>query len=65
MPDALVLVDAIADRADTLLPSWTDDRPEAAWVHVSGELDRVTVPQLERIGDVAPRVQPRLEPELV
>ena len=52
MPDALVLPDSIAGRADFLPPSfacsWTDGGPDAAWVHVAGELDIATTPQLER-----------------
>ncbi len=59
MPEALVLPDSvlpdsIADRADAVpLPpafvcSWTDAGLDAAWVHVAGELDIATTPQLER-----------------
>jgi anti-anti-sigma factor len=32
-----------------LVCSWTDDGPDAAWVHASGELGIATVPQLVRI----------------
>jgi len=63
MPDALVRVDVIADRADPFLPtlvcSWTDGGPEAAWVHVAGELERATAPQLERTLR-SPELQARL-----
>jgi anti-sigma B factor antagonist len=52
MPDALVLPDSIAGRADVLPPafvcSWRDGGLDAAWVHVAGELDIATTPQLER-----------------
>ena len=52
MLHALVLSDSIAGRADFLPPtfecSWTGGGPDAAWVHVVGELDIATTPQLER-----------------
>ncbi len=52
MLHALVLPDSIAGREDVLPPafgcSWTDGGPDAAWVHVVGELDIATTPQLER-----------------
>lgn len=52
MPQALVLPDPIARRTDALSPafvcSWTNDGLDAAWVHVAGELDIATTPQLER-----------------
>lgn len=52
MPDALILVDGIDDPLATLPPefvcSWTDGGPEAAWVHVAGELEIATAPQLDR-----------------
>jgi anti-sigma B factor antagonist len=52
MFDALVLPDSIAGRADVLPPafvcSWRDGGLDAAWVHVAGELDIATTPQLER-----------------
>jgi anti-sigma B factor antagonist len=52
MPDALVLPDSIAGRADVLPPafvcSWRDGGLDAAWVHVAGELDIATTPQLAR-----------------
>jgi anti-anti-sigma factor len=52
MLDALVLPDSIAGRAD-FLPrsfgcSWTGGGPDVAWVHVVGELDIATAPQLDR-----------------
>ncbi|MGA2929092.1 MAG: STAS domain-containing protein [Solirubrobacteraceae bacterium] len=52
MPDALVLPDSVAEGAEPLSSafacSWTDGGPKAAWVQVTGKLDRATVPQLER-----------------
>lgn len=52
MPDALVLCDSIAGRANARSPafvcSWTDGGLHAVWVRVAGELDIATVPQLER-----------------
>ena len=52
MLHALVLPDSFAGRADFLPPafdcSWTGGGPDAAWVHVAGELDIATTPQLER-----------------
>lgn len=63
MPEAQVLPDSIAGSADTLPPafvcSWNDGGLDAAWVHVAGELDIATVPQLERTLR-APRLQARL-----
>ena len=50
MPDA-VAEDSIARRADDATPafvcSWSDGGLDAAWVHLGGELDVATVPQLE------------------
>jgi anti-anti-sigma factor len=47
-----VLPDSIAGRADVLPPrfgcSWTGGGPDAAWVHIVGELDIATTPQFER-----------------
>jgi anti-anti-sigma factor len=52
MPDAMVLPDSFAGRADVLPPpfgcSWWDCGLDAAWVHVAGELDIATTPQLEQ-----------------
>lgn len=52
MLDALVLSHSIEGNANTASPtlvcSWTDGGRDAAWVHVAGELDVATVPQLER-----------------
>jgi hypothetical protein len=63
MSDALVLSDSIAGSADALPPAlacwWTDDGLDAAWVHVAGELDVATVPQLDRTLR-EPQVQARL-----
>jgi len=52
MPDALVVPDSI-DRQANLPPSafecsWTDRAGDVAWVHLAGELDIATAPQLER-----------------
>jgi len=51
MPDTLVRTDSAGGRARVLSPalvcSWTDGRRDAAWVHLAGELDIATVPQLE------------------
>jgi anti-anti-sigma factor len=51
MPDALVLPDSIAGRAGVLPPafvcSWRNGGLDAAWVHVAGELDIATTPQLQ------------------
>ena len=48
----LVLPDSIAGRADFLPPAFdcscTGGGPDGAWVHVVGELDIATTPQLER-----------------
>jgi anti-anti-sigma factor len=50
VPDAQALPDSIVGSADALPPtlvcSWTDGGLDAAWVHVAGELDLATVPQL-------------------
>ena len=63
MPDAQVLPDSIAGSADALPPafvcSWTDGGLDAAWVHVAGELNVATLPQLERTLR-EPQVQARL-----
>lgn len=52
MAQVLVLPDPIAGRADALLPAFTcsctDGGLDAAWVHVTGELDVATTPQLVR-----------------
>jgi len=52
MPDVPVLPDSIGGRVDVISPpfvcSWTDDGRDAAWVHVAGELDVSTAPELER-----------------
>jgi hypothetical protein len=58
MPDALVLPDSMAGRADVLPPAfvcaWTDGGLDPAWVHVVGELDIATTvlrgpPDVDRI----------------
>ena len=53
MLDALVLSHSVADNANapspTLVCSWTGGGLDAAWVHVAGELDIATVPQLDRM----------------
>ena len=47
-----VVPDSIADRAEALLPAFacscTEGGLDAAWVHVSGELDVATTPKLVR-----------------
>ena len=52
MPRPHVSVDSIAGRAHALAPpfdcSWTDGGLNAAWVHLAGELDMDTTPELER-----------------
>jgi anti-sigma B factor antagonist len=52
MLDALVLPDSIAGRAHFVPPSfgcsWTGGGPDGSWVHVVGELDIATTPELER-----------------
>ena len=52
MPRPQAAPDSIAGRANALAPpfgcSWTDGGLNAAWVHVEGELDVDTTPQLEQ-----------------
>jgi anti-sigma B factor antagonist len=52
MPGAHVLFDSISGRADALPPvfacSRTNRGRDAVWVHVVGELDLATAPELER-----------------
>jgi anti-sigma B factor antagonist len=52
MPDVLVRPDSIAGHADVLPPafdcSWTGGGQDAACVHLAGELDIATMPQLEQ-----------------
>jgi anti-anti-sigma factor len=52
MPRPHVSPDSIAGRSNALAPtfdcSWTDGGLNAAWVHLAGELDVDTTPQLER-----------------
>jgi anti-sigma B factor antagonist len=52
MLHALVLPDSISGHADARPPgfgcSWTGGGLDPAWVHVVGELDIATAPQLER-----------------
>lgn len=55
--------DSIAGREVVVAPgfvcSWTDGGLDAAWVHVGGELDMATAPQLEHtLGE--PQLQARL-----
>jgi len=58
-----VLADSVVDSAGAppraFVCSWTDGGLEAAWVHVSGELDLATAPQLERTMR-EPQLQARL-----
>ena len=64
MPDTLVLTKSIGGRADVLpgafVCSWTDGGRDAAWVHVGGELDLATAPQLTQ-----PLRLPELQARLV
>ena len=52
MPRPHVSDDSIAGRAHAVAPpfdcSWTDGGLNAAWVHLAGELDVDTTPQLEQ-----------------
>jgi anti-sigma B factor antagonist len=52
VPHALICPDAIAGHADAASSAFvcccTDGGLAAAWVHVAGELDIATAPQLER-----------------
>jgi anti-anti-sigma factor len=52
MPRKVVLADSIVGRANALPPafqcSWASGGPDAAWVHLAGELDIATTPQLAR-----------------
>ncbi|HEX6619104.1 MAG TPA: STAS domain-containing protein [Solirubrobacteraceae bacterium] len=63
MPGPHVLPDSIAGRAHAVAPpfdcSWNDGGFNAAWVHLAGELDVDTTPELERtLGE--PHSQARL-----
>jgi anti-anti-sigma factor len=64
MPRTLDLADSMAGRTVALRPAfrcwWTDGGDDAVWVHLAGELDIATAPQLER----ALR-EPRLRARLV
>jgi anti-anti-sigma factor len=63
MPRKLVLADQVGRRADALPPAfkcwWANGDPEAAWVHLAGELDVATTPRLE-CALREPRLQARL-----
>ncbi len=63
MPDQQTLTDSPGARAPVLAPgfdcSWSDDGLDAAWVHLAGELDVATAPQLEQTLR-EPRLQARL-----
>jgi anti-sigma B factor antagonist len=52
MPRAPISPDSIAARAKASMPrftcSWSDGALNAAWVHLSGELDIDTTPRLEQ-----------------
>jgi anti-anti-sigma factor len=52
MPETLAPPDSIAGRAHLLPPafdcSWSDYGLDAAWVHLTGELDIATTPRLEQ-----------------
>jgi anti-anti-sigma factor len=65
MPERLVLADPIAGRiyarsSAVFACTVTDDRSGRAWVHVVGELDVATAPQLERTLRRAERHAPLL-----
>lgn len=64
MPYEPVLPDSIAGGADAppsaLACSWTSGGLDAGWVHVAGDLDIATVPQLERT-----LCEPQLQTHLV
>jgi len=51
MSNTLALTNPNDRRADEMLPafvcSWTDGGRDAAWVHVTGDLDLAAAPQLE------------------
>jgi anti-sigma B factor antagonist len=51
MPDVLAGADSIAGRADLHAPafecSWSECGPDTAWVHLAGDLDIATTPQLQ------------------
>lgn len=63
MSEALLSPSSIAGRAQSAPPaffrSWANDDPEAAWVHVAGDLNLATVSQLVRKLR-EPRLQARL-----
>jgi anti-anti-sigma factor len=63
MSDALVSPSSTAGRTESSSPafvrSWTNHDPEAAWVHVAGDLNLATVSQLVRKLR-EPRLQARL-----
>jgi anti-sigma B factor antagonist len=64
MPRALVFPDPLGGSADFLpLPfacSWTNGGPDSAKVHVAGELDIATTPQLQET-----LLEPQLQAQLV
>jgi len=64
MPRALVFPDPLGGRADFLPPpfacSWTNGGLDAAKVHVAGELDIATTPQLQET-----LLEPQLQAQLV
>jgi anti-sigma B factor antagonist len=63
MPQTLALADPLAGRADALPPAfrcwWAIAGRDAAYLHLAGELDIATTPQLKReLGE--PRAEARL-----
>jgi anti-sigma B factor antagonist len=48
MPNALVLPASLESPPPPFVCSWTNGGLDAGWVHVGGELDIATAPQLER-----------------
>jgi anti-anti-sigma factor len=64
MPDKMVLPDTVGGRADILPPafvcSWTNGTLDSASVHVAGELDIATTPQLQKT-----LREPQLQAQLV
>jgi anti-anti-sigma factor len=52
VPDPLLSLDSVTNRADVIRPSSvrssTDDGADTAWVRVAGRLDLASVPQLVR-----------------
>ena len=64
MSPKLYLADSIVGSADPQPLGfrcwWADGGPDAAWVHLAGELDIATTPHLERALRVEPSLQARV-----